>query len=256
MSRADEALTRLDADAPAETAAGRRRTAVKICGIMQEETLRGMAGLDVDYIGFIFAPKSRRYVAPERAGELIRAARDVSMAGGRPPLAVGVFVDPTLEELAAVLAAAPLDVIQLHGKGETPAFCREVGRAFGVEVWRALAADGTEDAAESEAAAASGGSGAARLAAYTGAVSAALIDTAGGGTGRAFPWEVIPAYERAAREAGLQLFVAGGLEADNVGQLLSAYAPDGVDISSGVESAGVKDVGKIAAFAERVRQLS
>lgn len=233
---------------------GRRIPAVKICGIMQEETLRGMDGRPIDYIGFIFARKSRRYVTPEQAGELIRAARATQMAGSRPPLAVGVFVDPTLEDIEAALSATRLDVVQLHGKRETPDFCREVAKRFGIEVWRALSADGTEDEPDIEAGEAP--SGPARLAAYGGAVSAVLIDTAGGGTGRAFPWEVIPAYERAAKTAGLKLFVAGGLDPDNVGELLSAYAPDGVDISSGVETDGVKDVGKIAAFAERVKKRS
>ncbi|MDI4645499.1 phosphoribosylanthranilate isomerase [Cohnella sp. F6_2S_P_1] len=224
---------------------------------MQAETLQSMDGLPVDYIGFIFAPKSRRYVTPELAGELIRASRESRMAGGRPPLAVGVFVDPSLETLEAALAAAPLDVVQLHGKGETPEFCREVGRRFNVEVWRALSADGEDEA--SGAFGAEGGTterGPARLAVYAGTVSAVLIDTAGGGTGRAFPWEVIPAYERAAQAAGIRLFVAGGLDPDNVEQLLSAYRPDGVDISSGVETNGVKDTTKIAAFAERVKQQS
>ncbi|SFB18059.1 phosphoribosylanthranilate isomerase [Cohnella sp. OV330] len=242
---------------PLDDANSSERPAVKICGIMQAETLASMDGLPVDYIGFIFAPKSRRYVTPELAGELIRASRESGMAGGRPPLAVGVFVDPTIEALEAALAAAPLDVVQLHGKGETPDFCREVGRRFNVEVWRALSAGGEDGAsggfaAEGEAAY----SGPARLAAYAGAVSAVLIDTAGGGTGRAFPWEVIPAYERAAKAAGIRLFVAGGLDPDNVRELLSAYKPDGVDISSGVETNGVKDATKIAAFAERVKQQS
>ncbi|MDG0789661.1 phosphoribosylanthranilate isomerase [Cohnella ginsengisoli] len=242
---------------PLTTADPSARPAVKICGIMQAETLKSMDGMPVDYIGFIFAQKSRRYVAPELAGELIRASRESRMAGGRPPLAVGVFVDPTLEALEAALAAAELDVVQLHGKGETPDFCREVGRRFNVEVWRALSAGGEDIAsggfaAEGEAA----DNGPSRLAAYAGAVSAVLIDTAGGGTGRAFPWGTIPAYERAAESAGIRLFVAGGLDPDNVRELLSAYKPDGVDISSGVETNGVKDATKIAAFAERVKQQS
>ncbi|WP_254639024.1 phosphoribosylanthranilate isomerase [Cohnella sp. GbtcB17] len=233
------------------------RPAVKICGIMQAETLREMDGLPVDYIGFIFSPKSRRYVTPAAAGELIRQSRESRMAGGRPPLAVGVFVDPTLETLEATLAAAPLDVVQLHGKGETPDFCREVARRFKVDVWRALSAGGEEQRSDGAAEGAeTPDAGPARLAAYAGAVSAVLIDTAGGGTGRAFPWEVIPAYERAAKAAGIRLFVAGGLDPDNVGELLSVYAPDGVDISSGVETNGAKDAIKIAAFAERVKQQS
>lgn len=218
----------------------------KICGIKEERTLAGMDGLPVDYIGFVFAP-SKRQVTPERAASLLAAAKRTAMAGGRPPRAVGVFVDATLEELAAVLAVVPLDVVQLHGR-ETPAFCREVGERFGVEVWRAMSAQPSSVEAEA------GTVGAERLAAYEGAASAVLIDTAGGGTGRTFDWSVIPAYQAAARAHGLKLFVAGGLHPGNVEQLISQYAPDGVDISSGVETEGAKDNAKIADFAERVKR--
>ncbi|MFC5467758.1 phosphoribosylanthranilate isomerase [Cohnella suwonensis] len=217
-------------------------TAVKICGIKEEATLVGMGGLDVAYIGFVFA-KSKRQVTPERAARLLEVARGVPMAGGNRPLAVGVFVDPSMEELEATLAAVPLDVVQLHGK-ETPAFSREVGERFGVEVWRALPV--TESSEEEPT------DGPARLTAYEGAVSTILLDTAGGGTGKTFRWDVIPSYQEAAKANGLRLFVAGGLSPDNADRLISAYRPAGVDISSGVETDGTKDNGKIAAFVERV----
>jgi phosphoribosylanthranilate isomerase len=214
---------------------------VKICGIKEESTLQGMAGLAVDYIGFVFA-KSRRQVSPERAGELIAAANGIAMAGRCPPTTVGVFVNPTLELLAETLQAAPLDVVQLHGQ-ETPDFCRQVGERFGIEVWRALPVPEQADSAE----------GAARLSAYAGAVSTVLLDTAGGGTGQTFRWEVIPDYQRAAAASGLRLFIAGGLTPDNAHVLIDTYRPEGVDISSGVETDGVKDNGKISAFVERVK---
>ncbi|MBB6677760.1 phosphoribosylanthranilate isomerase [Cohnella lubricantis] len=236
------------------------RPFVKICGIQDERTLMGMDGLTVDYIGFVFA-KSKRQVTPEQAASLLAAASRTAMAGGRAPRAVGVFVNPTMDELAAVLEKVELDVIQLHGQ-EPPAFCREVGVRFGVEVWRALPA---EEAAAKPAegslavtAVVSAGdaqpAGPARLAEYAGAISAVLLDTAGGGTGRAFRWNVIPAYQAEAARFGLKLFVAGGLTPDNVEDLISQYAPDGVDISSGVETDGAKDNAKIAAFAERVNK--
>lgn len=210
---------------------------VKICGIKEKATLRGMAGVPVDYIGFVFA-KSRRQVSPEQAAKLHVYAREVAMADGKPPRAVGVFVNPTMEQLAETLATVPLDVVQLHGE-ETPAFAREVGERFGVEVWRALPV--------------SEGAGPERLAAFAGAVQAILIDTAGGGTGVAFGWDVIPAYQAEAAKHGLKLFIAGGLTSDNAGELVQGYRPYGVDISSGVETDGVKDIVKIATFAERVK---
>lgn len=244
----------------------RQSTLVKICGIKEENTLLGMDGLPVDYVGFVFA-KSKRQVSPEQAAALLEAASRTAMAGTRPPMAVGVFVNPTIDELATVLRAVKLDVVQLHGD-ESPEFCREAGRRFGVEVWRALPAEAEEDepslpggagmtGADVTGAGASGQSeatGPARLRAYAGAVSAVLIDTAGGGTGKTFRWDVIPSYQEQAAKLGLKLFVAGGLSPDNVEDLLSQYAPDGVDISSGVETDGVKDNAKIAAFAERVKR--
>jgi phosphoribosylanthranilate isomerase len=215
---------------------------VKICGIKQEETLIGMSGLQVEYIGFMFA-KSRRQVSPERAAELLAVARRTPMANGKPPRVVGVFVNPTMEQLEETLSTVSLDVVQLHGD-ETPEFCRRVGERFEVEVWRALPV--TEDDGEPI-------DGTERLNDYRGAVSTVLLDTAGGGTGKTFRWEVIPSYQETALRNGLQLFIAGGLSPDNADQLITTYHPVGVDISSGVETDGVKDRHKIAAFVERVK---
>ena len=243
--------------------------AVKICGIREEKTLREMAGLQVNYVGFVFAP-SRRRVTPEEAAALAAAARSVPMEGGRPPLTVGVFVNPAMEELELAIRAARLDVVQLHG-AETPDFCREVARRFGVAVWRALNAEeaasaGGEGAPGGGAGGNAGGDGPAGIAAgvrpgpdevleaYRGAAEAVLLDTGGGGTGRTFRWDVIPAWKEAARRNGLKLFVAGGLHPDNVRALIDAHRPDGVDVSSGVETDGCKDIAKIAAFVERVKR--
>ncbi|WP_373229706.1 phosphoribosylanthranilate isomerase [Cohnella sp.] len=221
-------------------------TKVKICGIKEEATLQGMSGLPVDYIGFVFA-KSKRQISLEGARKLHDYAKSIMMAEGKPPRTVGVFVNPTLEYLAEVLSEVKLDVVQLHGE-ETPEFCQEVQEQFKVEVWRALPVT-DDDNCEGAAA----GTCADRLAAYRNAVSVILLDTAGGGTGKAFRWEVIPSYQAAASQNGLQLFIAGGLSPDNANDLVTTYHPQGVDISSGVESDGVKDIGKITAFAERVR---
>jgi phosphoribosylanthranilate isomerase len=249
------------------------KTFVKICGLKNAQTVRAMAGLPVDLIGLVFAP-SKRQVSPAEAAEIAAEARAVAMGGGRPPRVVGVFVNPTMELLARTLAEAPLDVVQLHG-AETPAFCRQVGDTFGVEVWRVLSIEendlanlqengrenrlvtgGDDTGVDSGTAGARLNAGLedalARLSAYQGAVSTILLDTAGGGTGRTFRWERIPPYLEAAHRLGMKLFVAGGLTPDNVSALITSYHPDGVDISSGVETDGVKDIDKIASFAERV----
>jgi phosphoribosylanthranilate isomerase len=218
---------------------------VKICGIKEEETLRGMSGLPVKYIGFMFA-QSRRQLSSEQAAKLHALSRTIPMANGKAPLTVGVFVNPTMEQLADTLSVVPLDVVQLHGE-ETPEFCQEVHERFKVVVWRALSVTESMDWQEDQ------GSGPSRLTVYRGAVSAILLDTAGGGTGKAFRWDVIPSYQEAARELGLKLFIAGGLNPDNADKLITSYHPDGVDLSSGVETDGVKDIHKITAFAERVR---
>jgi phosphoribosylanthranilate isomerase len=224
----------------------RKVPSVKICGIREEQTLRAMAGLPVEYVGVVFAP-SKRQVTAGQAAHLEQAARTIALKNGRPARTVGVFVNPTLGQLAEVLAQVQLDVVQLHGQ-ETPAFCREVGQTFGVEVWRALSVDEF----------ALGGSrnvtGPARLADYEGVVSTVLIDTAGGGTGHTFRWEIIPFYPAQARKHGMRLFIAGGLTPDNITDLLAGHSPDGVDISSGVETGGTKDINKIAVFAERVNR--
>lgn len=248
-------------------------TQAKICGITTPEALRRAAELQVDYIGLVFAPSKRR-VEPEAAGALIaelrglQAGASVSNAakgGSAPHLAsakpqvVGVFVNPTMDELDRVLAVASLDVVQLHGQ-ESPEFCRAVRERFGVQVFKASSI--REDASDLDAD--SGGElqtnhadRAAKIAeAYTGAADALLIDTHdplyGGGSGRTFNWEIIPLYRDAAHARGLKLFVAGGLTPDNAGELIRQYAPDGVDVSSGVETDGLKDLHKMTLFAERV----
>lgn len=222
-------------------------TKVKICGLQDVEVLKSMVHLPVDYIGLVFAP-SRRKVSPEQAAGLASVLGEWKT--GQAPLAAGVFVNPEMDELNGTLAAVPLGVIQLHGN-ESPAFCREVKEAFpGVQIWKALPVAVAEiDDTDNNGS---------LLESYTGAIDALLLDTFDeaqrGGSGRTFAWDKIPAYRKRARAMGVPLFVAGGLSPDNVGGLLEDYAPDGVDVSSGVESDGVKDIAKMTAFVERVKQ--
>lgn len=232
---------------PERTVLSMAETLVKICGLQDVEVLKSMKMLPVDYIGFVFAP-SRRRVTPGQAAELIRVLAEWETES--IPRAAGVFVNPDLTELGGLLAAVPLAVIQLHGQ-ESAEFCREVKLAFpDVQVWKALsvARDGQ----------AGNDTGHHLLERYAGSVDALLLDTydpqASGGSGVPFDWEQIPGFQQAAAKYGLPLFIAGGLDPDNVSGLLASYAPDGVDVSSGVESGGIKDIVKMTAFVERVKQ--
>ncbi|TBL79733.1 phosphoribosylanthranilate isomerase [Paenibacillus thalictri] len=212
---------------------------VKICGLLREDTISSIAHLPIDHIGFVFA-KSRRQVTPGQAGTLIRKL-GAERGGQSLPLFFGVFVNPGMDQLAETLREAPLDVIQLHGQ-EDAAFCREVKRRFGVQVYKVFSVREEDDTAALE-----------QLAAFRGAIDGFLLDTAGGGTGKTFDWSRIPPFQLWAKEAGIPLLIAGGLDPDNVTDLITRYNPDGVDVSSGVETDGQKDTDKITAFVERVK---
>ncbi|PZE21939.1 phosphoribosylanthranilate isomerase [Paenibacillus xerothermodurans] len=248
---------------------------VKICGLQQTEMVRAVLHLPIDHIGFVFAP-SKRQVTPERAREMIRVLVERREAGMPVPLTVGVFVNPTQCDLTEVMEKAPLDVIQLHGQ-ESPEQCRWVKDAFpAVRVWKVVSvaqlqvesdrrtpgerSHTVSGAAEvsSVATCATADVAAAVLEPYRHAVDGIVLDTFdpvyGGGSGKTFAWDAIPPYQEWCRANGIELLVAGGLQAGNVGALLDAYAPDGVDVSSGVETDGVKDLNKIISFVERVKQ--
>lgn len=220
----------------------------KICGIQSVEMLASIAHLPIAHIGFVFA-ESKRQVTEEQAGEMIQYLKRISLDGAPVPLTVGVFVHPSKEELERILQAAPLDVVQLHGK-ETPEFCLFVKECLGRQVFKAVSLH------KSNASVPSFEEIVEQLDPYLGTIDAILLDTYdpvyGGGSGKTFAWDCIPVYQAWTKKAGVKLLVAGGLQPDNVEQLLSAYQPDGVDVSSGVETDGVKDTAKIKAFIERV----
>jgi phosphoribosylanthranilate isomerase len=223
-------------------------TTVKICGLKDTETLRSILHLPIDHIGFLFA-KSKRQVTPAQAGEMVSVVKGSRERGNRVPLTVGVFVDPSEQQLAEVMREAPLDIVQLHGS-EDAAFCGWVRDTYQVQVYRVFSVAGAgisenDNPAQTLEEA---------LAPYAGCIDGLLLDTAGGGTGRTFEWSRIPDYLAWANRNGIPLLVAGGLNPDNVAELLEAYAPDGVDVSSGVETDGVKDITKITAFVERVKR--
>jgi phosphoribosylanthranilate isomerase len=201
---------------------------VKICGITREEDAVLAARLGASAIGFIFYRGSRRYIPPAQAAAIARAL---------PPFisTVGVFVDPSPEEVDSVLQVVPLSWIQLHGS-EPPEFCARLG----CPVIKAFRAGPGFDVNQ--------------LAAYN--VGTFLLDgfdpRQPGGTGKTFDWRLA----RAARKYG-SIVVAGGITAENVAQAAEIAQPDAVDVSSGVEvEPGKKDPEKLRRFFDVVHRIN
>jgi phosphoribosylanthranilate isomerase len=214
-------------------------TRIKICGITNVEDARCAAEAGVDFLGFIFYPKSPRFVRTQQAVTIARAIRDEF--GAPAPRFVGVFVDEPVEGVCATLEAARLDLAQLHGT-ESAA----VVRALYPRAFKAI-----RPQTHSQAKAA--------MVAYgnTGpdddALPQLLVDAYHpqqlGGTG--MQADLVIAQWLARR---VRLLLAGGLTPETVGAVVEQVQPWGVDVSSGVErTKGIKDHARVRAFVEAVR---
>jgi phosphoribosylanthranilate isomerase len=207
---------------------------VKICGLSTAATLEAALAAGADMVGLVFFAKSPRFVSLDQAKALAARAR------GRAKI-VALSVDADDETLAAIVAAAAPDMLQLHGR-ETPARVAAIKRAFGRPMMKAIGVSEAHDFAHARA--------------YEGVADWLLIDakppkdaTRPGGNGQPFDW-------RLARDFAPKLpwLLSGGLDATNVGEAIALSGATGVDVSSGVErTPGVKDEGKIAAFAAAAR---
>lgn len=195
---------------------------VKICGITRADDARAAVDAGADWIGVVFAQRSPRRVGRESAREIARAVR------GRATIA-GVFVDAPLAEVNAIADGVDLDVVQLHGR-ETDAYCAAVMRPV-VKAVRV-------------------GTAVAPFAHPSGIWTLYDAGVAGvdGGSGRTFDWSLLAEPHR-------PFFLAGGLRPGTVAAAIAAVAPDGVDVSSGVErQPGIKDHDAIRRFIAEVRR--
>ena len=188
---------------------------IKICGLFREEDIAYVNKYKPDYIGFVFAD-SRRKVSPKEANTL---AQLIPASVKK----VGVFVSPSLEELQEVSREVSLDLIQIHGDYD------EACRSLGLPIIRALAV-GKDKQLFSE------------VADYY------LFDAPTAGSGVRFDWEAFDA-----QNAIKPYFIAGGLTPENVTDCIAHFHPYAVDVSSGVETDGKKDVDKIKAFIKGVK---
>ena len=195
-------------------------TKMKMCGLRRTEDIEYANIIMPDYIGYVFAKKSRRYVAPETAEKLTKLLFSEIIP-------VGVFVDEPIENVIALVENGTIRMVQLHGN-ESEDYAAEL-KGRGIPVIRAfkVSSEADIDAARSTCA------------------DYVLLDS-GSGSGETFDWSVIS-------NVGRDYFLAGGLTAENVGEAVKMLHPYAVDASSCLETDGFKDFDKMQAFAKAVR---
>lgn len=197
-------------------------TRIKLCGLTRPCDIEVANELHPEYIGFVFAPRSRRYLPPGEAARL--------RARLRPGIAaVGVFVNEAPEAVAALLDAGTIDIAQLHG-GEDEGYIRRLRALTGRPLIKAFSIGSEADI----------------RAARISSADYVLLDSGRGGTGRAFDWRFIQALER-------PYFLAGGLSPASAREAVRQLCPFAVDVSSGIETGGLKDEYKMRKFVCAVR---
>ena len=195
---------------------------IKMCGIRRPEDIAAVNELQPDCIGFVFFPGSKRCVSPETAAELRKTLSPAVKA-------VGVFVDEAPETVAGLLNAGVIDIAQLHGH-EDGVYIARLRKLTGRPLIRAFRIRAPEDAVLAQASPA----------------DMILLD-AGAGDGKTFDWRFLTPVSR-------PYFLAGGLDPENVSRAVRELNPFGVDVSSGIETDGFKDIEKMRAFIRAVRE--
>jgi phosphoribosylanthranilate isomerase len=207
----------------------------KICGVTTADCVAACIAFGAQFIGFVFFARSPRAIDSRRAAEL---AALVPAGVGK----VGLVVDADDNELTAICAAVPLDALQLHGR-ETPQRVREIRTRFGLPIFKAIGIIDKSDVDKARS--------------YEEVADRLLFDAKPperamrpGGNARSFNWSLL-----AGKAWRVPWFVAGGVTIDNVAEALRLSGARGVDVSSGVEMNGRKDVVLIRAFLTRVRAI-
>jgi len=212
------------------------RTRIKICGLTRPQDVQAAAGAGADALGFVFYEKSPRHVNAEQARALIAHI---------PPFiaTVGLFVNASADEVAQVLATAPISLLQFHGDESVGQCCEtasRVRRPF-LRAVRVKADMHPADLIEYERQYRSSSEW------FAGLLLDAFVEGYGGG-GKVFDWSLIP------KEIAPRLVLSGGLNAQNATDAVAQVRPWAVDVSSGVESGkGIKDIARIADFIGAVR---
>lgn len=198
-------------------------TKIKFCGLRRDKDLEYVAKLGADFAGFILSPGFKRTVSEE----LPLKAREILPEGTQ---IVGVFVDEDLSRVEDLLGRGIIDIAQLHGN-EDEAYIRALREASGKPVIKMIRVTGEGDI----------------LRAQNSSADYVLLDSGAGGTGKLIDWSLAGTLQR-------PYFLAGGLTADNVYEAVTKLNPYAVDVSSGIETDGVKDFDKMNRFAGEVRK--
>ena len=189
---------------------------VKFCGIRRSEDIKAVNEVKPDLIGFVLDRTRRRYVSPDTVSGL-RKDLDPKIR------VVGVFVDEEISYVVKLLNDGIIDIAQLHGN-ESDDYINEVREKTGALIIKAFGIRSDEDIKRAEASCA----------------DLVIVDSPGGGTGEPFNWELLSKIKR-------PYILAGGLDADNISDAVK-ISPYGVDVSSGIETDGYKDITKMKAF--------
>ena len=200
-------------------------TKIKICGLTRFEDINAVNSAKPDYIGFVFA-ESKRQVD-------IETAKRLKSALNQEIKAVGVFVNQPIEEIISLANARIIDIIQLHGD-EDEEYISNLREEVSLPIIKAMRIRQKSDVKKTKS-------------------DFALFDTYDknqyGGSGVSFNWELLKGYEG-------EFFLAGGLQSDNIEEAIKTVKPFCVDISSGVETNGIKDQRKILEIVEKVRRIN
>ena len=216
---------------------------VKMCGISKVETIPAVVEAKPDYMGLVFAP-SKRQVTVDQAKILVeelhreyakKYGSDTEHDKNDTIKTVGVFVNETVDNLVTIANEANLDAVQLHGD-EDEAFIQSLKERTNVEVWKAVQIRSAADVEKW----------------IDSSADMLLFDAyhkdERGGTGEVFDWSSLDAFEH-------PFMLAGGIDSTNVARAIRTVRPYGIDISSGIETNGVKDDEKITAFTKIVKSI-
>ncbi|MBQ5318606.1 MAG: phosphoribosylanthranilate isomerase [Oscillospiraceae bacterium] len=197
-------------------------TKIKLCGLTRPCDIEYVNELLPEYIGFVFAPKSRRYISPEKA-EVLREHLDDRITP------VGVFVDENIDVIAGLVKREIIDVVQLHGN-ENDEYIANLRKEVDCPIIKAFRIESVADI----------------LMANNSSADYILLDS-GGGTGKVFDHSLL-------KDIARPYFLAEGLTPENVKTAVKQLAPFAVDASSSLETDGFKDKNKMTAFVKAVRK--
>ena len=197
---------------------------IKLCGLTRPEDIKCANKLNPDFIGFVFAKKSKRYVSPDNAFSL----KELLLPKIK---AVGVFVNEDVKEVANLLNENIIDIAQLHGD-EDEAYIKKLRILTDKPIIKAFKIKTRDDL----------------LGVKESSADYILLDS-GSGSGNVLEWDLIKSVER-------PFFLAGGLNPENVEEAIRTVKPYAIDVSSGIETDGFKDENKMKDFVAKAREIS